>query len=240
MGIRGFSFAALAWIGLLLFCGATQAQPPGGYVDLGTITNTTTDYNFPDNTFATATFSPNQVQWFKFTITQDAIHAAGFYLDINTTPRGTTNFDTEIGVYRPDGTQLAVDDDNGPGNYSQLSFGLQAPPRGPIPPFNGAQGGSTASGQNLALPAGEYYLAAGYFRMTFGATDFNVTSNGTTTEAFNLEFRNNFSAVPEPSTLAFIGAGVTAGGLGIHRWSKKRRKVKKRGYATSSSKVRSL
>jgi len=226
MRFRGFSLVALALIGLLMFSGETQAQPPGGFVDLGTITNTTTDYNFPDNTFATATFAANQVQWFKFTITQSATNAGGTFLDINTTARGTSLFDTEIALYRPDGTFMFGDDDSGPSNYSQLSFGLQAPPRGPIPPFNGSSSGQVGAGQLGDLAAGDYYLGVGYFNVTFGLTNFDATSTGTTTEAFNLEFRNNFAAVPEPSTLAFIGAGVMAGGLGIHRWSKKRRKTK--------------
>lgn len=223
MRIRTFSIAATVILGWLFTTGVSHAQPPGGFIDLGTIVDTTAVYNTPDATFATTTFTANQVQWFKFSITSDATNVSGFFLDINTTPRGTTNFDTEIGVYRPDGTLVISDDDSGPGLYSLLSFGLNSPSRGPIPSFNGSSSGTAASGQSGGLPAGEYYLAAAYFNTAFGSTGFNVTTTGTTTADFNLEFRTNIAAVPEPATLAFIGAGVMAGGLGIKHWRSKRK-----------------
>ena len=73
--------------------------------------------------------------------------------------------DTEIGLYDATGVRIADDDDDGTGVLSMLAFGA----------------GPNSSG-NLA--AGTYYLIAGAFNTTFGATDFNVTTSATASGNF--------------------------------------------------------
>lgn len=88
--------------------------------------------------------------------------------------------DTEIGLYYgPTGTLIASDDDSGPDLLSLLSF---------------------APGE---LINGEYYLAIGGFNTTFGPA-FSVTSTSTNTGSFVI----NGISIPEPGSLAVLGAAA--------------------------------
>ena len=108
-----------------------------------------------------------EVRWYRFTI--PAVDDANQrWLDLST----SGGSDTEIGIYRPDGTVVAFDDDDGDGLLSALSFGLDSPPR----PAIGT--GVEFNGRDGDLAAGEYYLALGTFNTTFNGTAFDVTSTG--------------------------------------------------------------
>ncbi|WP_179004911.1 T9SS type A sorting domain-containing protein [Winogradskyella forsetii] len=69
------------------------------------------------------------------------------------TQNSTGGIDTEIGLYDNFGNLIGNDDDGGAGILSSLT--------------------------ELGLPAGTYYIAAGAFNITFGATNFGATTNDT-------------------------------------------------------------
>ncbi|WP_179022220.1 T9SS type A sorting domain-containing protein [Winogradskyella forsetii] len=69
------------------------------------------------------------------------------------TQNSTSSIDTEIGLYDNFGNLIGNDDDGGAGSLSSLT--------------------------ELGLPAGTYFIAAGAFNITFGATNFGATTNDT-------------------------------------------------------------
>lgn len=145
---------------LLLGAGVALAQPAA--TDLGTITIGT-----PVQVTGIA-IGPAQIVW--YTITVPNVGGA-IYLDIDS--EGSllaTSNDTEIGLYRADGTLVASDDDDGSGLLSQLSFGAGFPTR----PAVGT--GVAYDGRDGSLAAGQYYLSISGFNSTFNATNWNVTS----------------------------------------------------------------
>jgi subtilisin-like proprotein convertase family protein len=128
---------------------------------------------------ADAAFNTGEVRWWKFSLCSD-LAGPDFLELISAGVLGAPNpNDTEIGIYRPDGTLVADDDDNGVLAGSALSFGAGS----------GLQIGGvgvadttpiTGIGQDGAtLSAGDYYLAVGQFNITFGTTGFNATGANT-------------------------------------------------------------
>jgi len=104
--------------------------------------------------------------FYLFTLSQDASAPLGTFLDIDT--EGTFG-DTELGVYRTDGTLVVSDDNDGSGLLTQLSFGAGTRP---------AVGNSVAyNGRDGVLTAGTYYLAVAQFNAVFGS-GFNISSTG--------------------------------------------------------------
>jgi hypothetical protein len=168
----------------------TPPPLPPIVADLGVIGDMGPD---PDR-IATGTLAAQEIQWYKFTIAQEALNP-GTYLDIDTeTSVLAPNNDTEIALYRPDGSLVATDDDDGSGLLSQLTFGDV----GPRP----AYGTSLAyNGRDGALPAGDYYLAIGGYNSTFGA-DFAATSASTNIGPYAIRFGTNL--IPEPATLVLL------------------------------------
>ncbi|KAA0214640.1 MAG: hypothetical protein DYG94_08190 [Leptolyngbya sp. PLA3] len=122
------------------------------------------------------------------------------YLDI--TSNGTV-FDTEIGLYRADGTLVTSNDDDGISLQSTLSFGTGS---GLLLGDSWNLGGNgLAEGENGAMPgAGHYYLALSRYNTTFGATGFDVTSTGTAGGAYTITVYSN---IPAPASLALLGLG---------------------------------
>jgi hypothetical protein len=84
--------------------------------DLGTITEFT-----PTTITRTVTFDAvnNPVQWYQIVLPA-AVNPTAF-LDLFT--HGATVTDTEIGLYRADGTLVDSDDDDGASTFSALSYG---------------------------------------------------------------------------------------------------------------------
>lgn len=168
--------------------------PPPTHSALGELGDISATYATPD---ITRSNTGGAVRWYKITVPQGITNASGFFLDLDT--EGTTGVtDTEIGVYRPDGTLLISDDDDGTGNLSQLSFGLTSPTR----TIGSSTGGN---GRDGALIAGDYYVAVGGFNMAFGASNFAVTTTSTnTTGNVVLNIRTNVVPIPEPTALAAL------------------------------------
>lgn len=137
-----------------------------------------------------------QVIWFSLVLSSGAT-----YLDI--TSNGTA-FDTEIGLYRADGTRVADNDDDGISLASTLTFGTGT---GLLlgDSFN-LGGNGLAEGENGPMPgAGTYYLALSRYNTTFGNTGFTVTSTGSAGGAYTITVYSN---VPAPASLALLGLGA--------------------------------
>lgn len=222
MRIRPLILSLVALAGWLMVSNEASAQPPG-FIDLGTITDTVLDYNVPDVQTTVTIASAGQIVWYKFTITE-ATSAAGRFVDIRTSATSTVDFDSEIGVYNSSGSLVATDDDDGHGLRSALTFGNTTSRTAPLDPF-GFTNGLAFNGRDGNLPIGDYFIAVAQFNATFGPSAFNVTTTGTGTGSWTLEFRTDIvSAVPEPTTLAFLGAGLFVSGLAVRRWRKSRTK----------------
>ncbi len=205
---NGLSLLALflGWIG---FSPTGQAQPPS-FINLGSIGNSSLDYFIADRTEAVA-LTAGQVQWYRFVLDESASSGAGRFLDIDTTPNinGTNSDDTIIGLYTSTGTLVTVDDDRGPTLYSQLTFGLTTPLRGPIHPF-GFTAADFGDGFHGDLSVGTYFLAVTQFAASFNP-NFDVTTNSTTALDFDLNFRTNITAIPEPASVGLIALFVCSG-----------------------------
>jgi hypothetical protein len=138
------------------------------------------------------------VKWYRFDVPVPASPATMVYLDIdsNDTSYGTGNdavTDTEIALFRSDGTLVGQDDDDGAGLASLLSFG----------DVSSRPGGYQSQDGNLA--AGTYYLAVAPFNATFSA-GFGVTTTGT---AFPGDIRvrvsSGFTSMPSPPGAIDLG-----------------------------------
>lgn len=168
--------------------GAVAAAQPSTVHDFGAVNGMAT--------FSGSHTAGNQIIWFALDLS-----AGATYLDI--TSNGSA-FDTEIGLYRADGTLVTSDDDDGISLQSTLTFGTGT---GLLlgDAFN-LGGNGLAEGEDGAMPgAGTYYLALGRFNVTFGTSAFNVTSTATTAGGnYSITVYSN---VPAPASLALLGLG---------------------------------
>ncbi|MCC6360179.1 MAG: hypothetical protein IT450_15655 [Phycisphaerales bacterium] len=187
----------------ILAAGSASAQP-AVYTDLGTHTSTET---FSQNVTLAAA---NDIQWFRIVL--PAVDAADGYVDVWNMPSGLADniTDSEIGVYDSAGNLVASDDDDGPGLYSALSFGLTSPTR-PAPVISGATTGVAFNGRDGGLGGGEYWVAVGRFNVTFGATGWTVTSAYTGTQRTTVL---NFDIVPSGNPTNPSGVGTASPALG--------------------------
>lgn len=211
MKIRSVCSAAAT----LVLAASAFAQP--ACTSLGTLSN-------PSTTTGTVTVpvagTPG-IQWLCFDLpTID--RTLGHWLDIDTNGAGTGNpSDTEIGLYRADGTMVANNDDSGPGLFSMLSFGDTSPARpGLAAVLPATSVGSTHTGSNGALlTAGTYYLAIATFNATFGASAFGVTTTGTATGniAYRIDIGTDAAPTPLSCTLAVSPTSSFVGGTFVAR-----------------------
>jgi hypothetical protein len=141
------------------------------------------------NTTEAVTSGPT---WYSFTANNISV-ASSTFLDIATTQTGLED-DTEIGVYRADGTLVASDDDSGPLNMSLLSWGVGAGP-------GSATGGVGGTGASLA--DGVYYLVAGGFNMDFSPSFFGIT--GGASDDFSVVVASGTRTVVQPSPVTDLG-----------------------------------
>lgn len=188
----------IAIAGAMLGAACAFAQPP--CVNLGALNYPSTTVNATVNVPA-----PGAVRWVCFSI-PGVDRAACQYLDIAASagaPALSSN-DSEIGLYNGAGNRIADDDDDGPGNYSALSFGLQAPtrPNGTGLAHNGRDG--------ALLPPGVYYLSVSGFNTTFGAAGWAVTTASTAIGNVNLSISLVASTATTPSG---SGTAIPSGGL---------------------------
>ena len=167
--------------------GAVAAAQPATVFDFGAV-NGMASYSGSQDV-------AGEIIWFSLDLGGET------YLDIAS---NDSLFDTEIGLYRADGTLVASDDDDGFGLQSVLTFGTGS---GLLlgDSFN-LGGDGIANGEDGALPgAGHYYLALGRYNVTFGVDSFGVTSSSTTAGGgYTITVYSN---VPAPASLALLGLG---------------------------------
>lgn len=157
--------------------------PPATFIDLGVLGQTPVTN--------TQTLSSGGVVWFKFildTPVDGATPAPREYFDIDS--EGSSIFDTMIALYRDDGsgTLVTSDDNDGSGNYSQLTYGRGT--RDPVfdsQPYNGRDG--------LTLAAGTYYLAVTEFAATFGNNFVVFFNTGTSTGDVTVNLRRGVQSL---------------------------------------------
>jgi hypothetical protein len=179
-------------------------------IDLGVISNTTTDYATPDRTTSVNVASAGDVIWYKFTVSENVDLASTRFFDVATRPNNPstlTGNDTEIGIYNSNGTLVANDDDDGTGDYSQLSFSSGVAARGPLTATD-LPNAVNATGQDGTLAAGTYYLAVAPFNTTFGPFEFDVTVSSASTGTFNLEFRTDIPVPNRAPTVAVTARSI--------------------------------
>ncbi|MGD9690159.1 MAG: nidogen-like domain-containing protein [Phycisphaerales bacterium] len=139
------------------------------------------------STSQTVDVAAAEIKWFRFSLSQD-VDGNGPFVDIDTEFSAGCQ-DTEIGVYRSDGTLVASDDDDGSGGVgvSSLSFGTGTRAAS----TSCGTGGVAYNGRDGTLVAGTYYIAVGRFNVTFGGTSFGATSTGPAGAGIQLNLRAN-------------------------------------------------
>lgn len=152
------------------------ATPPAGAVDLGTLTACTP-------VVRSLNVAAGEVKWFKITVPAAGVDAADAEaLTIDTETAGSAA-DTVVAIYDGRGNLFDLDDDDGSGNLSQLTYGIGR--------WNGPGDGLPYDGRNGDLPAGVYYIAV----TTFGAglffdEGFSITPGAS--EAATYDFNVNY------------------------------------------------
>jgi hypothetical protein len=181
--------------GLIVLAASALAQPIA--IDLGALPSGTTQV-------LDLALGTNEVVWYQFSVNGTTTST---YLDIDT--HGSLLVpanDTEIGLYTEGGALRAMDDNDGDGSRSLLTFGGTCQPRGPFGasiPYDGRDG---------ALAAGTYYLAFAGFNTIFGATNWNVNSLSTSIGAGRITI--TFADVNEaPAGVVSEGCVQDAGDL---------------------------
>ena len=179
--------------------------------DLGSITQFT-----PATISRTVVFdaATNPVQWYQIVL--PTVNSSNAFLDMFT--HATTGTDTEIGLYRADGTLVDSDDDDGAATFSALSYGSTTVAfAGRVNPIvNGTQSaGVNSNGRDGAsdIVAGTYYIAVSKFNATFGTTGFAVTTTGTGTNTFS--FTLNYDGIaPTNPVINSVVSTPNSGAIG--------------------------
>lgn len=126
-----------------------------------------------------------------FTFNFAGVNGPADYLNISMLGGGTGGMtDTEMALYDGLGNLVATSDDEGPGLFSELSYGAADPLAAPdlTPGLNG-----------LTLAAGSYTIVTGGYNTTFGATIDAITP-GTNAGTYTL----GVTYMPEPGSLALL------------------------------------
>ncbi|HYF15661.1 MAG TPA: choice-of-anchor X domain-containing protein [Phycisphaerales bacterium] len=183
-------------------------RPQATVTPLGTISSTNSGLLVDD-----ASLAAGQIRWFSFELCQDVAAADSEFFDVvgsGAISGGSNPNDTEIGIYRADGSLVDSDDDDGVLAGSALSYGTGS---------GATQGGTgttdttpvIANGRDGAadLTAGTYYIAIANFNTTFGATAFNVTTTGAGAGTVDLSFNTNVACGPVGcDSIDFNGDGL--------------------------------
>jgi hypothetical protein len=133
-----------------ILTGDIPVDPPAGAIDLGSPTACAT-------ATTSVSLAAGEIKWYKITVPAGGVVTADLdALTIDTETVGSAD-DTVLGLYAANGNLILVEDDDGSGALSQMSFGIGR--------WNGPGDGLPYDGRNGDLPAGDYYLAVA----TFGA-----------------------------------------------------------------------
>lgn len=98
--------------------------------------------------------APNETKWIKFSLASPIAATDFKFLDIDTEGSTLGGSDTVLALYDAKGQLVAFDDDDGSGNWSQMSFGQGT---------RSAVGGLAYDGRDGSLAAGTYYLGVRSF-----------------------------------------------------------------------------
>jgi hypothetical protein len=126
-----------------------------------------------------------------FTFNFNGVANASDYLNISMLGGGTGGMtDTEMAIYDSLGNFVASSDDDGPGLFSEFSYGAADPLAAPdlTPGFHGS-----------TLAAGAYTIVTSGYNTTFGSTIGNITP-GSNAGTYTL----GLTYVPEPGSLALV------------------------------------
>jgi len=157
--------------------GDIPVDPPANVVDLGTLNECT-----PSVT--SVSLAANEVKWYKVTVPANGADAADLEaLTIDTETAGSAD-DSVLGLYSATGNLLLVEDDDGSGALSQMSFGVGR--------WNGPGDGLPYDGRNGDLPAGEYYLAVATFGTGLFFEDGFAVTAPTDAPAANYDLNINY------------------------------------------------
>ncbi len=177
--------------------GLTIVAPPAS-TDLGTLTSGTSA--------TTDALNPGEIRWYRFTLAAPIAAANLEILDIDTEGSTLTGGqfadDTYIALYDANGVRIALDDDDGTGFRSQLTFGAATPAR-PAPgdglAYNGRDGAT--------LPAGTYFLGITAFNASAGTANWALTTSHTHTGTISLNIRLGQIPGPGGPPAAFTDLG---------------------------------
>jgi hypothetical protein len=176
---------------------ATALAQPASFTDLGTLTP-----GVPVTGSAPVSTPTEQVAWFKFTLPTPVRRSDLTFLEIyNGAVTGGGSGDSELALYNAAGTLIQVDDDDGPGVLSALSFGAGSGTF--LPSATGAP--ACGNGRDRDLPAGDYYVGVAYFSRSWN-NGFVFTTSTTTLGATNVTIlMDTAAAAAEPAGTIDLG-----------------------------------
>jgi|GEM_PF-3416653 len=189
-----FSSSLLALAAGTCLSGSVLAQPAATH--LGTL-------GIGSAVSETVNLAGTAVIWYSFDLDTTISTCDLNFMDIQTRSLGAPVTDTEIGLYRADGTLAGTDDDDGEGLFSALSYGTGGDV---ISGTNGAlHNGRDSLRDSVILTPGRYYLAVCLFNSTFNATGFNVVGAGTAVGPAQLEMNLGTFVPPAAPSATDLG-----------------------------------
>ncbi len=180
-----------------LMAPATALAQPATFTDLGTLTP-----GVPVTGSAPVSTTTDQVSWFKFTLASPVRRSDLTFLEIyNGTVSGGGSTDSELALYDAAGTLIQVDDDDGAGVSSALSFGAGSGTF--LPSTTGTP--VCGNGRDRDLPAGDYYVGVAYFSRTWN-NGFVFSTSTTTLGATDVTIvTDTAAAAAEPAGTIDLG-----------------------------------
>ena len=180
-----------------VFAGSALAQP-AVFDDLGNI-DPVAGTTLTRTGLSTTTSGDTAVVWFKFTLTAPTTYANLRHLSIWNLGTG----DTEFTLFDSTGAIRSVDDDDGPGVQSSISYGSgdgQFPNGGTGTPLIG-------NGRDLELQPGVYWLGVAHYANDATAGWTYEATTQTATGPWDLNVSAGTIAAPAP-TVAFTDLGT--------------------------------